>query len=94
MDAIGIGLVILGFVMAAVSNLWILIIAFRRHIGWGIACLLLPIAQFVFVIMNLQRTLIPFVIGLVSAGFMVGGFFLSPTLQKSAATNGTISGDK
>jgi FtsH-binding integral membrane protein len=90
MDALGIGLVILGFVIGAVSNIWILIIAFRRHIGWGIACLLLPIAQFVFVIMNLRRTLIPFVIGLVSAGFMAGGFFLSPTMQKRYATSTSI----
>lgn len=85
MDALGIGLVIIGCLFSAVANIWILVLAFKRHIGWGLACFFIPLASVVFIFMNLPRTAIPFVISIVSMVMMVGGYFMSPSMQKASA---------
>lgn len=91
MDAVGIGLMILGFVLSTVGNIWILILAFRKHIGWGIAALLLPFVGFIFVVMNWNRTWKPFLIYLLSVACIGGGYALSPTMQKNVAETATKS---
>ncbi len=91
MDAVGIGLIILGFVLSAVGNIWIIILAFRKHIGWGIATLLLPFVGFVFVCMNWNQAGKPFLIYLLSIAFIGGGFAISPTMQKNLAESASRS---
>lgn len=85
MDAIGIGLLILGLLANSVCGIWIIIIAFQRHIGWGLAVLFVPIASLVYVCMDWNRAAKPFLINLVAVVMMVSGFFMSPTLQKAIA---------
>ena len=48
-------------------------------------CFYIPLASVVFIFMNLHRTAIPFVISIVSMVMMVGGYFMSPSMQKSYA---------
>ncbi len=92
MDAIGIGSIILGFVLSAVGNIWIIILAFKRHIGWGIGTLLLPFVGFVFVCMNWNSAGRPFLLYLLSIAFVVGGYFMSPTMQKNMAESSARTG--
>ncbi len=42
----------LGTLVALVGGIWILVLAFKEHIGWGLACLFIPGAALVFGIMK------------------------------------------
>ena len=59
-------LIITGFIAVAAS-LWIVVIAFQRSVLWGLAVLLVPFAELVFVIMYWQDAKKPFLIMLVAS---------------------------
>jgi uncharacterized membrane protein len=55
----------LGIVVAMVGNLWLLVLAFRQNIWWGLASLIIPFVIFVFVIQYWgNRVKTPFFIAL------------------------------
>lgn len=74
------GVGVLGMV---VCGIWLLIIAFQKHILWGLATIFVPFAGLVFVCMNWNRTAAPFLINLLAVGLYLGGMFTNPTLMKS-----------
>lgn len=76
-----------------VCGIWLLIIAFQKHILWGLAYLFIPFASLVFVCMNWNRTAAPFLISLLATGLYVGGVFTNPTLMK-AIQEGAAEGAK
>ncbi len=43
-----------GAVLGAVGGIWILVLAFKKHVGWGIGCLLVPGLSLIFALMNLK----------------------------------------
>ncbi len=45
-------LLLLGVVLMCAGSIWIIIIAFRTHLGWGLLCLLCAPAQWVFVALH------------------------------------------
>lgn len=49
---LGIALFFLGFILAIIGGFWTLILAFMDHWGWGLACLFIPFAGLVFIIMK------------------------------------------
>jgi hypothetical protein len=50
MNLLALGLLVAGICTAFVSSVWFVIVAFRRHIAWGLAVLLLPFANLIFLI--------------------------------------------
>lgn len=52
----GISLLILGSLAALVGGLMIVVAAFRESMWWGLACLLIPLASIVFVILHWDDT--------------------------------------
>ena len=50
MEAIGQILIALGWIGAFFSGLFLLILQFQTSFFWGLACLLVPLAVFVFVV--------------------------------------------
>lgn len=63
-------LIIVAGVAALVSFLWLLVVAFKTHILWGLACLFLPFATLVFAILNWDRSAKPFLTHLASSALV------------------------
>jgi len=62
----------LGLVANLIGFVWILILAFQKHVGWGIACLLVaPIATLLFSINNWKKAYIPFLLALAGNILMI-----------------------
>jgi hypothetical protein len=58
-----------GWAIGFVGAIWLLVVAFKKSVGWGIASLLIPFANVVFAFMNWQDSKKPFLV-------MVGGIVL------------------
>lgn len=66
MDALALGLMLIGTLIALVGYIWVAVIAFQDHWGWGIGCLCCGIVQLIYAIQNWDDAGKPFLI-------MVGG---------------------
>ena len=64
MEYLGIGLVVIGWIIGLVCGIWILVLAFQKDPVWGIGCLLCGIVTLIFVIQNWEQTKKPFLINL------------------------------
>lgn len=73
----------IGGLTMLVSGIWLMILAFKKHILWGLAYIFVPFASLVFVCMNWDRAGKPFLISLVAVGLYLGGFFTNPSLMKA-----------
>ncbi len=76
-------LLCLALVLAFVSNIWFLVVAFRVSLWWGLACLFLPIVQLFFLLAHWDVAKRPFGYMLLSIVLLVIGALLMPghTLQ-------------
>lgn len=74
-------LIFLGIILAFFSNIWFLVAAFRVGLGWGLACLFLPIVSLFFLIVHWDVAKRPFGYMLLSIVIMVIGIFLMPGHQ-------------
>jgi hypothetical protein len=45
------GIIWLGVLITFVAWIWIIVLAFKKSIGWGFACMFIPLAPLVYVIM-------------------------------------------
>lgn len=67
--------------VAAIASLifWIqiLIVAFKKHIGWGLASLFIPFVGLVFVFMHWTETKTPFLRSLICFVVMIAGGVIS-----------------
>jgi len=91
MDAVGIALLIFGLLANVVCGIWMIVISFRKHIGWGLAVIFLPFGLWIYAITDWRRANRPFLIHIAAVIMMVSGVALSPTLQKGAAEGGSAS---
>lgn len=66
-----------GGVLAFVSGLWMLVVAFKESILWGVCVLLVPFAGLVFLFVKWSVAKNPFLLSLFAFGLMVGGTFLA-----------------
>jgi hypothetical protein len=48
--------ILIGALMLFIGSIWVLVLAFRRHIGWGLASLFIPFVLLVFGVMNWAET--------------------------------------
>jgi len=74
---LSVALIGIGFVFMLVSSLWFLVVAFRVHIGWGFACLFIPFASLVFLVMHWRAAWKPFVLGLIAAVPLTAGSIIA-----------------
>jgi hypothetical protein len=70
-------LVVSGILVSVGAGIWLLVQAFQIGLGWGLACLLLPVAQIVFVIKHWSEAGKPFLVSLGGAAVAVVGFFIA-----------------
>jgi hypothetical protein len=79
MNAIGMILSLVGGVVGLVGFIWLVVVAFKESILWGIGCLLVPCVGIVFAIMNWEKAKKPFLIGLGGSLLAsVGSFLMKP----------------
>lgn len=76
MEKLALLLILVGIVIALVSNLSVLIAAFRDSVVWGLAYLLIPGAALVFVITHWDDCRSPVLRALVGAVIMIAGFMI------------------
>ena len=76
-----------GAALMLLAQLWLVIAAFRQHLGWGFAVLLLPPVGLIFLLLHFRRAAIPvlvFLVGLaVGATPYVVNHFYSPEVHLS-----------
>jgi hypothetical protein len=65
----------LACLVATASFIWLAIVAFKKHILWGLAVLFLPLAPIVFAIMNWHESKKPFLINVGSSLAAIVLFF-------------------
>ena len=70
----GIALLVLGAVAAVVGGLMLLVAAFRTSVLWGLACLFIPFAGLVYVVVHWEEARTGFLLNL--AGLAVGALGL------------------
>jgi hypothetical protein len=72
-------LLCVGGLVALISGVWTLALAFQRHLLWGLAVLLVPLGgNIAFLFVNWREARVPFLLGLVSAIMMVSAFSTVP----------------
>jgi hypothetical protein len=72
-------LLCVGGLVALISGVWTLALAFQRHLLWGLAVLFVPLGgNIAFLFVNWREARLPFLLGLVSAIFMVSAFSAMP----------------
>ena len=79
METIGLILLVIGFLIALVYGIQLLIVAFRESIWWGLGSIFIPLVSLIFVIMYWPQAKSPFRRGLLAIPFYLVGFALSPS---------------
>jgi hypothetical protein len=78
MAILGMLLLVVGLIIAAVGGIWLLVVAFQESILWGLGSLFIPLVGLVFVIMHWEVAKKPFLINiggavLIGLGTIMGG---------------------
>lgn len=68
----------IGFTTYAFTCLWLLIIASEKHILRVPACIFIPLASLIFVLLNWEETRNPFLLKVAASVFLCTGFGLMP----------------
>jgi hypothetical protein len=76
MHVLGILLVAVGAIIALIFGIQLLILAFRTSILWGLGYIFVPFVGLIFIIVHWQEAKTPFLRGLISIPFYVGGLLL------------------
>ncbi|NEX20073.1 cytochrome d ubiquinol oxidase subunit II [Thiorhodococcus mannitoliphagus] len=63
-------LIVVVSLAALVSFLWLVVVAFKTHVLWGLACLFLPFATLIFAILNWDRAAKPFLTHVASSALI------------------------
>lgn len=69
--AVGGAMYFLGFAIALVGGIWLLIVAFTESPLWGLGCLFVPFVSLVFALTHWEEAGRPFLINLIGAGYMI-----------------------
>jgi hypothetical protein len=68
-------LALIGIALAVVGNLWIIVLAFRTGLLWGLACLFLPPVGLIYCILNFRETWKPLLLAVVGWAAMSVSYF-------------------
>ena len=55
METLGIILSLIGLIVSVVGLIWLLVVAFRTHLLWRLACLFIPFASLIFLVFSLIK---------------------------------------
>jgi hypothetical protein len=69
----------LGCILLLVGGIWIVVLAFKKSVLWGIGSLIVPFVSLIFVIMNWQDSKKPFLIQIAGVVLVVVAALNMPT---------------
>ena len=75
-----IALFYIGFLISIVAGIWLLVVAFKTSIWWGLGSLLLPFISLIFVFVHWQAAKSPFLWSLLGVALMVVPMLMQPGL--------------
>ena len=82
MAIIGWSLISIGMGLGLVGGIWLLIVAFKESIWWGLGSLFIPLVSLIFVVLHWSVAKTPFLISLVSVIMIIAGtFMIGPVLS-------------
>jgi hypothetical protein len=70
----------LGLLISIVAGIWLLVVAFKTSVWWGLGSLLIPFVALIFVIMHWQVAKKPFLWNLLGAVLIVVPLMMNPEL--------------
>jgi hypothetical protein len=71
----------IGVLISIVAGIWLLVVAFKTSVWWGLGSLLIPFVALVFVIMHWQVAKKPFLWNLLGAVLIVVPVLMNPELM-------------
>lgn len=74
----------LGGLLSLYGGVWFLVLVFKESVGWGLACLFLPVLSWVYLIMNFSDVKNPFFLQLAGTAIYIIGFILFPDADPGA----------
>ena len=77
MAFIGWGLISIGMGLGLLGGIWLLIVAFKVRIWWGLGSLFIPLVSLIFVVLHWSVAKTPFLISLVSVVMIIAGTFMT-----------------
>lgn len=77
MAFIGWGLISIGMGLSLLGGIWLLIVAFKESIWWGLGSLFIPLVSLIFVVLHWSVAKTPFLISLVSVAMIIAGAFMT-----------------
>jgi len=81
MATIGMILLVIGLVVMLVGGIWLLVVAFKESIWWGLGSLFIPFVSLIFAIMHWSKASKPFLIAIGGMVVYFIGIFMSGALQ-------------
>jgi hypothetical protein len=95
---VALSIIALGLLICLVGGIWFIVVAFQRHILWGIAVLVVPLANLVFLLVAWAEAKKPFLINLAGTLLLLVGIFTLPeesraSLVRLGATSGVAEID-
>ena len=85
MATLGMILTAIGGVMAVVGGVWVIVLAFRKSVMWGLLCLFVSPVAIYFAIKNWDIAKRPFLIEIAGIVLLFIGIALSGTAMTAAA---------
>jgi hypothetical protein len=78
MEILGALLLFVGFAVAAVGGIWLIVVAFQESVLWGLGTLFIPLVGLAFVIAHWDAAKRPFLVNiggglLIALGAVMGG---------------------
>ncbi len=68
----------LAVIVSLAAGIWLLVLAFRKRVWWGLAVLFVPLANIVFMIREWAEAKRPFYLSLLAIPFLAGAYFSVP----------------
>ena len=73
----GWGLISIGMGLGLLGGIWLLIVAFKESIWWGLGSLFIPFVSLIFAVLHWSVAKTPFLISLLSIVMVIVGAFMT-----------------
>jgi hypothetical protein len=74
----GVILILISMIMGMIGTIWFYVEAFKENVMWGLACLFVPFASLLFLILHTDRAIKPLALSIVSGVIIFSTAMLIP----------------
>jgi len=68
----------LGVILLLIGNIWILVLAFKTGVWWGVGSMFIPLVGLIFTLLHLRDTWKPFLIEIVGVVLVLVNYTPAP----------------